>query len=489
MLCRFGQQVHSDILAVFGRCRLQDQALAVLRGHVEDIVTGTLFVFIGLAACAIAAIRRRSGVRLLLLVGLWSAMYGARPLVDSLAALNILPHRVQSSAPYMGTLTGYLLLVVALLAFRELTLGKLRFFVQVVITVGLVIAASGIGYFVFTGSKDKLMPYNNLLAACSLSVLLTVVVSRKLSQKFLVLPDRGVLAVGTLLFAIQALYGNLLGALGHGTPQIWGSLGFAALLFSLGYVALQMVVTSERRLLAIENELAIAREIQASILPKSVPTLENLRIGAAYHPMAAVAGDFYEFIPVDAYRAGFLIADVTGHGVPAALIASMIKVAVQTVVPCAQDPREVLCGLNRILSSQFRDQFVTAAYLWLDTQEGKALYSAAGHPPLLRWRNGSLERIESNGLLLGVLPESDYPVLEMAICPGDRFLLYTDGVVEPENERGDCFGDHNLEQVVRNNESRAPSEFSDALLSEIRRWQPTSVPQQDDITIIVIDVV
>src|SRR5207245_9268431 len=125
--------------------------------------------------------------------------------------------------------------------------------------------------------------------------------------------------------------------------------------------------------------------------------------------MTAVAGDFYEFIPVDRKRVGFLVADVTGHGVPAALIASMIKVAMQSVVPCAHDPREVLRGLNRILFRQLHDQFVTAAYFLVDTQNRKALYSAAGHPPLIRSRGGNLERIESNGIVFGVIPEPDYP--------------------------------------------------------------------------------
>jgi len=143
-------------------------------------------------------------------------------------------------------------------------------------------------------------------------------------------------------------------------------------------------------LLSVENELAIAREIQTSILPSDVPEINNLSFTAAYRPMTAVAGDFYDFIPVDQKRVGFLVADVTGHGVPAALIASMIKVAMQSVVPCAHDPREVLRGLNRILFRQLHNQLVSAAYLWLDTENHKALYSAAGHPPLLRWWEGQL---------------------------------------------------------------------------------------------------
>src|SRR5271169_1322505 len=155
----------------------------------------------------------------------------------------------------------------------------------------------------------------------------------------------------------------------------------------------------------------------------------------------------------------------------------MVKVAMQSVVPCAHDPAEVLRGLNRVLFAQLRTQLVSAAYLWLDTENRTALYSAAGHPPLLHFREDKLERIESNGLLLGVFPETDYPVCEIAIQPGDRFVLYTDGVIEPENAAGHSFGEHKLEQVIRYNQARSASEFLEQLLSEIRHWQATPTAQ------------
>jgi serine phosphatase RsbU (regulator of sigma subunit) len=180
------------------------------------------------------------------------------------------------------------------------------------------------------------------------------------------------------------------------------------------------------------------------------------------------------------------VADVTGHGVPAALIASMIKVAMQSVVPCAHDPREVLRGL-RILFSQLHDQLVSAAYLWLDAQNRKGLYSAAGHPPAPLARN-KLERIKQ-WPLVQVIRIPTFPFVDLRVKPGEVLLLYTDGVIKPENARGDSFGDRKLEEVIRNNQSRPPSEISDQLLSEIRLWQPAGLGQQDDITLIVIDVV
>lgn len=468
---------------------MQDQVTSLLRDQLADIIAGGVFLFIGLASCSIAAIRRSSRVRLFIWIGVWSGMYGAGLLTGSPAVVASLPHWTRISVPYVNTGIAYLGVIVALLAFQELSLGGFRFLLEVLIFAATVIALAGIGSFLFGGANDKFIPYTQLVAVCGLLVLAVVVAVKKLSDRFMVLLNRRVLAFGTFVFALAALWGNLSRPLHYQTPHVVGHLTFAVFLLSFGYVAAQRTFANERRLLSIENELEVARQLQLSILPPTIPEVGNLRIAVTYRPMTSVAGDFYEFIPVDRKRIGFLVADVTGHGVPAALIASMIKVAIQSVVSCAHDPREVLRGLNRILSPQLRNQLVSAAYLWLDTENGKASYSAAGHPPLLRWRKGKLERIESNGLLFGVIADPDYPVCDLSIGSGDRFLLCTDGVIEPENGSGDSFGDRKLELVVRDNESRSPSELSDRLLFEIGLWQSVSQPQQDDITMIVIDVV
>ena len=141
-----------------------------------------------------------------------------------------------------------------------------------------------------------------------------------------------------------------------------------------------------------------------------------------------------------------------------------------------------------MLSGQASDQFVTAAYLFVDTQNFTAAYSAAGHPPLLFSRAGRLRRIESNGLVFGVAPAPEYPVRDIPICPGDRLLLYTDGVLEPENAKGEPFGDSKLEVVVLGAQNSGASEVTDKLVTEIRAWQPDCLARQDDITLVVIDV-
>jgi sigma-B regulation protein RsbU (phosphoserine phosphatase) len=468
----------------------ETEALATLRGEMIEICSGTTFVIIGLMAMAVAALRRRSGVRAIVWVGIWSTMYGILSLVGTPLFVTTLPNWLQVAAPYVRVAVTHLMLVVATIAWLQISRGKFRILLTVIIYLALAIAVVGFGFFVFTGVPGKMDPWNNLLAASSLLLLLITITVPALSRKYLALPQRGVLAVGSLLFALEALLVNLSRPFGFESGRIWDSLGFAVLLFSFGYVALQIVFTGERRLLSIENELAVARQLQFSILPTTTPELRNLRIAAIYEPMTEVAGDFYEYLPVDEYRAGFLIADVSGHGVPAALIASMIKVATQSVTAWADDPGELLRRLGGILSGQLRGQFVSAAYLWIDTETRQARYSAAGHPPLLCWRasTGTLQRIESNGLLFGVIPDAEYPVCDVPFAVGDRFLLYTDGVSEPENATGDSFGDTRLEQVVRGNQSCTASELSNHLLADVRKWQPASMTQQDDITLIVIDV-
>jgi sigma-B regulation protein RsbU (phosphoserine phosphatase) len=396
---------------------------------------------------------------------------------------------------HMRAATDYLTLVAALLTFRELTVGFVRKLLGIMASAAFGIFVLGFGKYVLTGQLNWLRSYNQLLATLGLVVLLPFLASPTLQRRSGVLHDRGVLLAGYVIFGVQALLVNLLRPFGYEFYSLWDDLGFGAFILAIGYVSMKRVYSSERRLSSIENELAIARQLQFSILPATTPDVRNLRIAAVYEPMTAVAGDFYEFLPADDYCAGFLVADVSGHGVPAALIASMIKVAVQSVAEYANDPSALLLRLRDILSAQLQGQFVSAAYLWIDSETHTARYSSAGHPPLLCWRarEGTLARIESNGLLIGVPFDSircpcAFPVREIAFAHGDRFLLYTDGFSEPENAAGEAFADRRLEQVLGDNSSRPAAELSLQLLSEVRAWQPASAPQQDDITFLVIDV-
>jgi Stage II sporulation protein E (SpoIIE) len=266
------------------------------------------------------------------------------PVLDALGEMGLLARWMEASVPYVDTLTSYVVLVVALLAWQELSRGKLRAFLLVADLAAAAIAVAGIAIFLFTGASRTLIPANNFVAVCTLGVLLVVVAVPKLAGEYMVIPHRGVLLAGTIAFSAQAVYTNVLGALGHPSSAMWGTAGFAALLCAFGYVSVQAVFADERRLVSIDNELAVAREIQTSILPSGSPEMKSLRIAAAYRPMTAVAGDFYDFIDVDENRVGVLVADVSGHGVPAALIAAMIKAACNQLCPARATHKQCCAG-------------------------------------------------------------------------------------------------------------------------------------------------
>ena len=126
-------------------------------------------------------------------------------------------------------------------------------------------------------------------------------------------------------------------------------LGSIVLIACLGAIAVRRAFKESERLLAIDKELSIARRIQSSILPAAMPKIAGLAVAARYEPMTAVAGDFYDFLEVGERRLGVLVADVSGHGVPAALIASMVKVAIAAQKPRADRPAAVLAGMNETL--------------------------------------------------------------------------------------------------------------------------------------------
>ncbi len=197
-----------------------------------------------------------------------------------------------------------------------------------------------------------------------------------------------------------------------------------------------------RQLLFINNELEMAREIQLSILPQEIPRIKGLEITARYLPMSSVAGDFYDFIGVDEKRVGILVADVSGHGLAAALIASMLQVALAAQCAHASDPARVLAGLHEALRGKFQHHYVTAVYVFVDMEKKCMSYAGAGHPPLLLWRASTetASELVENGLPLGLLPHATYSVGQIQVEPGDKAVLYTDGIVETESPTKEEFG-------------------------------------------------
>lgn len=245
------------------------------------------------------------------------------------------------------------------------------------------------------------------------------------------------------------------------------------------------------QLLALNTELEMARKIQLSILPHQLPKLAGLDIAVRFHPMASVGGDFYDFINIDDQHLGILLADVSGHGLPSALIASMLQVALAGQVDHASEPGKVLSGLNKALCGKFTENFVTAAYIYVDIEKKMLRYAGAGHPPVVRCRGSNVTAgtILENGIVLGMVDEATYEALELPLEPGDRYVLYTDGIVEAANPNGEQYGTEGLRRFVEENHSLHTGQIADAILREITAWVgPSATPvQQDDMTLLLFD--
>jgi sigma-B regulation protein RsbU (phosphoserine phosphatase) len=289
---------------------------------------------------------------------------------------------------------------------------------------------------------------------------------------------------GLLIFVAFALWDNVAGAFGRASKI--EPYGFVAFLAALGYVAARQILERDQQLNAIQKELEVARRIQLSILPAEFPHSANFRVAARYVPMTSVAGDFYDFIVADDRQAGILIADVSGHGVPAALIASMVKLAATSQRAQAADPSSFLSGMNSALLGNTQNQFVTAAYVHLNSESQELRYSAAGHPPMLLLRQGNVQEVQENGLMLAAFDFARYSNAAHRLEQGDRLLLYTDGIVEATDASGKFFGQDGLSDLLRATSRLPPSDAADRIIASVEAW---SVSQDDDLTVLICDYV
>src|SRR5262249_33971576 len=216
-------------------------------------------------------------------------------------------------------------------------------------------------------------------------------------------------------------------------------------------------------------------------LPKQIPKTKSLDVAVRYVPMSAVAGDIYDVIQIGPATVGVLVADVMGHGMPAALVASMVKLAFSVQASDARDPARVLESMNTILCGQVQSSYVTAVYAVVDAQTGQITMANAGHPPpLIQRRAGSAPEIApEHGLILGFMPEASYTnVCIEGLARGARLLLYSDGVLEARDRAGQFFDGEGIAGWLTSIRGATAEEFADVALGELGRWSNRS--QFDD---------
>lgn len=242
----------------------------------------------------------------------------------------------------------------------------------------------------------------------------------------------------------------------------------------------------------LERELQTAREIQERLLPHKMPQIPGFEISGTSLPSQQVGGDYFDFLDMASGQLGVAIGDVSGKGIPAALLMANLQASLHGLV---SDPHEVAAVVSRINNQLVRstdaNMFATFFYGVLDRQRSAFTYTNAGHnPPLLFRADGTLERLKSGGLIIGFLSDQPYEQETVEIRPGDMVVLYTDGITEalaPDAGRDtiELFGEERLVDVVRTSLMRSAREVQATILKAISTYTEDS-PQHDDITLVVI---
>jgi sigma-B regulation protein RsbU (phosphoserine phosphatase) len=454
-------------------------ASQVLRAFHHDepfLFLGSAFITVGVVSIALCALRRRYDA-LLVWLGLFAGLYGLRMWLQAYM-MNIVPQ----TNLFFDRLPWAIDNLIPIPAFRFFQvagfLGRAGKVSRMSIAITVIFLCMFAGTLVF-GTVPAFLAINAVIVTTVLWILVARSLGKKSRDR-----DSAAVRIGVLVFVAFALWDNTVAKMW--LPSHVEPYGFAVLLACLGYVAARRTLQRDQELGEIQKELELARGIQLSLLPPPFPVSTSFRVAARYVPMTSVAGDLYDFLVAGDRQAGLLIVDVSGHGVPAALIASMAKMAATSQRANAAHPALLLAGMNAAMCGNTQGQFATAAYLYLDADARELRYAAAGHPAMLVLRNGIVTEVAENGLLLAATDGATYSEKTLPLETGDRLLLYTDGLTEARNDQGKLFGEEALIAVLRETAGQTPDEVADRMIASAQAWASL---QDDDLTVLVCDFV
>lgn len=255
----------------------------------------------------------------------------------------------------------------------------------------------------------------------------------------------------------------------------------------------QDALRKQEELRSLHLELDLARKLQETIIPVREPAVSGFVIEALYVPMSRVGGDFYDFVTDADGGLGVLVADVVGHGVPAAMIAAMTKIAFVQQKAHIHDPLQVLQGMDRQLleTGATRNNFLTAGYVYIDPKQSVLYTANAGHPPVLVCKAGEkkIHKLRPRGTVLGLFGDHDPELEQIPVSAGDRIILYTDGVFECPNANQDWYGEDRFFDLIAAYRDKPPAELLQQLHQELIAWAGKSAEGfEDDVTAVVVDV-
>ncbi|HSK11046.1 MAG TPA: SpoIIE family protein phosphatase [Vicinamibacterales bacterium] len=255
-------------------------------------------------------------------------------------------------------------------------------------------------------------------------------------------------------------------------------------------VSLVRTLTAERRRGRLEQrnrerEQAEARDIQRGLLPPALPQVPGWDLAAACIPAAAVGGDLYDVFPIDPHTVAFMVADVAGKGVPAALLACAVQAAVRSAAKPGVPPQDVCAEVNRSLCGHIpQNRFVTFFYGTLDTRSGAFAYANAGHNPPLLANDGVATPLPGHDLVLGIDAGATWHEHTVTLSAGDVLFMYTDGLPEAHGaDEEEEFGEERLAAAFRARASAPAAALVGELLAIVRNFGPV---QEDDRTVVVV---
>jgi|WetSurSiteA1Bulk_404760.scaffolds.fasta_scaffold01958_2 phosphoserine phosphatase RsbU/P len=239
---------------------------------------------------------------------------------------------------------------------------------------------------------------------------------------------------------------------------------------------------------SIDKENILALNIQKSLLPKGLPDIPGYQIAATWIPTRVVSGDHYDIITVNKNLYGICVADASGHGVPAALLMSNLQSAFRIITASTISPKDVCTQLNKFyVENMEQGKFISFFFGILDTEKKTFVYSNAGHPPALVIRqNQVVISLESGGLLLGIDSRSEYQEGKVKLNSGDVILLYTDGIIEAKNSKGELFGEEQLINTCRTVLKSPAFNISQEILASVSKF--SNGKNDDDLTLFVISI-
>lgn len=235
----------------------------------------------------------------------------------------------------------------------------------------------------------------------------------------------------------------------------------------------------------IAQELRVARLIQQTLLPQELPALAGWGVSAYYQPARAVGGDFYDFLYFPDGKVGFIVADVTDKGVPAALVMATTRTLLRAAAERLEAPGAVLARTNDVLVQEIPPKmFVTCFYAVLDPTTGHLRYANAGHDVPYHYTNQGVVELRATGMPLGLMPGMRYEEKETTLAPDDYALLYSDGLVEAHNPAHDMFGFPRLQALLSTHADGAT--LHDFLLAELAAFTGPRWEQEDDVTLVTM---